>query len=92
MFINISSMSSFMIDYIDAPIPYIVGIPRDAWKGLDKGKKESLASEVIIYDIDKKKLKCCLPLPSLPDEETNYIHKAITNIVANKGTAENVCS
>jgi len=31
-FCNISQMVPSMIDYLDAPFPYIVGIPRDLWK------------------------------------------------------------
>ena len=81
-----------MLEYIDAPIPYIVGISRSVWKEMDKAKKQALEQEIIIYDIDKKKLKCCHPLPTLPEVATSYIHSAIAKILENKKETGNVNS
>lgn len=90
MFLNISYLTSAMIDYIDAPIPYIVGIPRTVWKQIAKKKKEALRTEVIIYDIDKNKLKSCHPLPSFPEDSVKHIHEAMTEVLKNRNSAKNV--
>jgi len=77
-----------MIDYIDAPVPYIIGVPRDAWKQVKKIKEKTLASDVAIYDIDKKKLKYEDALPSLPENDIKNVYDTMLNILKNKNTPQ----
>ena len=76
-----------MIDYIDAPIPYIVGVPRDVWKQVKKQKKSTLSADVAIYDIDKKKLKYDEALPSMPEDTIKNAYDTMLNILKNNKTA-----
>jgi len=87
---NISYLTPAMIDYIDTPIPYIIGMPRNVWKQIPKKKKESLKLEVIIYDIDKSKLKSCIPLPSFSEDSVKHIHEVMFSIVADKNKYKDV--
>ena len=54
-----------MIDYLDAPIPYIVGIPRHVWNKVKDDKELTFDSDVVIYDIDNHKFLRCEALPEI---------------------------
>jgi hypothetical protein len=41
-----------MIEYLEAPFPYIVGVPRDLWKHILEHKWELLGEDVVAFDID----------------------------------------
>ncbi len=51
-FCNISNMVPSMIDYLDAPFPFIVGVPRDLWNQIYQQKWDSLAEDTIAFDVD----------------------------------------
>lgn len=56
MFVNISYLNSSMMEYIDAPMPFVIGVHRDTWKKikLKRGKDLTWVSpEITIFDIDK---------------------------------------
>lgn len=50
-----------MIDYIDMPIPYIMGLPREYYSKIaDKKGIGWLPSDAILFDIDERKF--CNPV------------------------------
>ena len=55
-FTNISYMIPSMIDYLEAPFPYIIGVPRPLWDEIHQSKWDSLGEEVIAFDIDRQKV------------------------------------
>lgn len=72
-----------MIDYIDAPLPFIIGIPRVIWKKIKKEKtKEN--TDFAIFDIDKKKLKYDQHLPDLPEEAVKSVCEVMKSIISHK--------
>lgn len=79
-----------MIDYIDAPLPYIIGIPRDVWLKVPPAKVKSLPPDVAIYDIDKKKLIHKEKLPEIPKEITKKVCETMQAILKNKGAGKDV--
>lgn len=89
-FINISYLTSAMIDYIDAPMPYIVGIPRDIWNKAKAKKVKTLTSDVAIFDIDEKKLQYKESLPDVPKEVIKVVYEAMQNIMKSKNSAKDV--
>jgi len=72
-----------MIDYIDAPLPYIIGIPRCIWEKVTQARIKSLPPDVAIYDIDKKKLIHKEKLPDLPKEIVKRVNEAMEMILKN---------
>ena len=75
-----------MIDYIDAPVPYIIGIPKQIWEGIDKKRQLTLCSEAIIYDIDERNLLSKSKIPKLPESIINTMQKEIIKILLNTNT------
>ena len=94
MFVNISYLTLSMVDYIDAPIPYIVGMSKDIWKKVKKEKKELLTTDIAIYDIDKRKFKFNEALPTFPEESMSYVYEMMNKIITyndqNKSVWKNV--
>lgn len=44
-----------MIDYIDMPMPYIIGLPRKIHKQIVEERGEDwLGSDVVLFDVDKQ--------------------------------------
>eukprot|EP00826_Nyctotherus_ovalis_P066106 TRINITY_DN9749_c0_g1_i2.p1 TRINITY_DN9749_c0_g1~~TRINITY_DN9749_c0_g1_i2.p1 ORF type:complete len:270 (-),score=71.96 TRINITY_DN9749_c0_g1_i2:380-1189(-) len=89
LFVSISYLTSAMTDYIDAPVPYIVGISRDIWNSV-KNKESVLAPEIAIYDMDERKLSTNEPLPAFPEELVGSTHELISQILSNREQAKNV--
>lgn len=79
-----------MIDYIDAPVPFIVGVPKDVWNTMIKEKSKSFATDVAFYDVDNGRLVCNERLPDLPEDAIKNVYNAMMNIVKNKVSARDV--
>ena len=87
---NISYLTPIMREYIDAPIPYIVGIPRDIWNQINSEKLSSFPPDVAIYDIDKMELTYDKILPNFPEKDIINIYNLMLNIVKEKRNVSNV--
>ncbi len=79
-----------MIDYIDAPIPYIVGVSRTVWKEIKRQKGANLPSDVAMYDIDKKRMKYDEPLPNMPEDAVKNVYEIMLGILKNRAAGKQV--
>lgn len=66
-----------MLDYIDAPIPFVIGIPNHLWEKTKKEKEKALNSDIVTFDVDKNKLTCKNDFPRLP---SNILEVVISNL------------
>lgn len=41
-----------MLEYVDAPVPYIIGVPRRLWLQIKAARKDSVFEEVTVFDVD----------------------------------------
>ena len=41
-----------MVEYLESPFPYIVGINRDLWKYVFENKWDILGEELVVFDLD----------------------------------------
>lgn len=72
----IDILSSSLLDYVQAPTPFIQGVPK---KLLHQIPKESLA-ELVVVDIDKAKVSNLppnFPLPSFVDDMVEELLKVL---------------
>jgi hypothetical protein len=69
-----------MLDYIDAPMPFIIGVPRYLWESIKK-QKQNIPEDIIIFDLDKNITICNEKLPGLPIKATNSLHSTISSIM-----------
>jgi len=47
----LSVLTPDLIDYLDAPFPYIVGVSQNDWKIIQNKKKENLDEEIVLIDL-----------------------------------------
>lgn len=62
-----------MIDYLEAPFPYIIGVPWDMWRHIQEQKWENLPEEIIAFDIDHNKAFMKERLPEYPQPYTQLL-------------------
>ena len=80
MFVNVSYLSNSMKDYIDEPMPFIMGVPLNVWKSIKK-QRESIPSDIIIFNIDKNKMICNEKLPDLPPKAAESLYAKMLSII-----------
>ncbi len=61
-----------MLDYIDAPMPYIIGIRRELWKTARRTK--TLPPDVSVFDLDKDAFECHESLPEFPHDLSSHAY------------------
>lgn len=59
-----------MTEYLEAPFPYIVGLPRDLWKYIYEKKWDILGEEVVAFDLDNHRTFYKEELPEFPQPYT----------------------
>jgi hypothetical protein len=64
-----------MVEYLEAPFPYIVGVPRELWKHIYEQKWDILGEEVVAFDIDNNKVYEKEELPDFPQPYTQLLIK-----------------
>lgn len=69
-----------MADYIEAPMPFIMGVPKQVWKNM-KRQRECFPSDVVVFDIDKNKMTCDEKLPDLPPKAAEAVYATMLGIV-----------
>jgi len=73
-----------MTEYIDAPMPFIIGIKRSIWKKIhgDKRKADYIEKDIAIIDLDKGILKCDFSkLPSFPPKILEIAYTELISIL-----------
>ncbi len=83
-FVNISYLSYSMLDYIDAPMPFVMGVPRYMWKDIKRQRGDSIPPDIVIFDIDKNKLTCNEDLPDLPPKAAESVYATMLTIMDEK--------
>ena len=82
---NVSYLTMEIIEYIDAPMPYIMGIPRYLWKEIKKIRsKDDIARETAIFDINKEKYLFLGEVPSWSMQDFEPVHDCVQEIIEKK--------
>ena len=84
---NISYLIDSMRDYIDAPMPFIIGVRRDIWRKIKKErKKQGIPGDVAILDLDKGTFKAdSAILPDFPPKLLDKAFNDVTKILEDSG-------
>ena len=69
------------MECIDAPMPYIIGVPRFLWKSLKTLKgKDNISQETAIFDINKKKITYSGTIPNWPVTYFESVQRCLIDI------------
>lgn len=69
-----------MIEYIDAPMPYIIGVPRKIWNEIKK-EKDNLPQDIVTFDIDSREIEFLEKSPSFPASLVEQLNDSISSII-----------
>jgi hypothetical protein len=73
IFLNISYLKSEMIDYIDSPVPYLIGLSESIWNKIAMTKWNEVADDTVAFHIDTALLMSKLDLPLNPEPMTSAL-------------------
>jgi hypothetical protein len=59
-----------MIDYLDTPLPYLIGISSNVWNKIFFSKWNEVSDDTIAFDIDTELLMTKVDLPNPPEPMT----------------------
>lgn len=80
---NISYLTPNLIDCLDAPLPFFIGIPPHTWK-LVRDRKEIAEEEILIFDVDTKLYVKDLLLPPIPEPAATVLLENLKSLMAKK--------
>lgn len=79
-FVNISYITRSMSEYVDMPMPYVMGVPRMIYDQICKERGElHLSDDTVLFDVDKKELRFTGDTYDLPTSLTYSVFEALTN-------------
>jgi len=78
-FTNISYLLPTMVDCLEAPFPFIIGVPRDLWYEIQEHRWDLLGDEIIVFDIDHEKVIMKEELPKFPQPYTQFLTSNLQN-------------
>ena len=80
-FTFITYLTPNMIDYLEAPFPYIIGVSKKIWEDICSIRE--YPDDIIIYDIDKQHLVRPLKedLPPLPEPQASSVLKTLKSLL-----------
>jgi hypothetical protein len=73
IFMNISYLKHDMIDYIDSPVPYIIGVSDQIWNKVSFKKWNEVSDDTVTFDIDTALMSTKIDLPKSPEPMTSIL-------------------
>ncbi len=80
-FVFITYLTPKLVECLDAPFPYIIGVSRKVWE--DHCVMREFPEDVIIYDIDNQERLNWIKeeLPPLPQPQANILERSLRDLL-----------
>lgn len=75
-----------MIDYIDSPVPYIIGISETIWNKIVMTKWHEVADDAVAFYIDTALLMSKLDIPNNPEPMSTTLISTLNDILSKQST------
>ncbi len=62
-----------MIDYIDSPVPFIIGIDEAIWTKVCMRKWPEVSDDTIYYAVESELINSKIDLPAAPEPMTTFL-------------------
>ena len=69
----LSYLSPQLVDYLDAPFPYIVGISKKLWSEIYSSRWETMDEDIVVFDIQSQAIMNKQPLPAKPQPYASFM-------------------
>lgn len=63
---NISYIKEELIDYLDTPLPYIIGVREDLWEKVNVNKWNEVSDDTVAFNVDNCILYTKVEVPTPP--------------------------
>ena len=70
-----------MIDYLDSPVPYIIGINESIWNKIFMRKWNEVSDDTIAFVIDTALIMSKIDIPNGPEPMTSILLQTLTEIL-----------
>ena len=80
VFTNISYLKSDMIDYLDTPLPFIIGISESIWNKIFMNKWNQISDDTVAFYVETSLLMTKMDLPAAPEPMTSILTQTLEDI------------
>lgn len=80
VFTNISFLKQEMVDYLDMPLPFVIGISTKVWNQIFMSKWNEVSDDTIAFDLDTELLMTKLDIPSPPEPITSILQHTLNDL------------
>lgn len=80
VFNNISYLKLEMIDFLDIPMPYLIGISSNIWNKIFMNKWHELSDDTVAFDLDTEDLMPKLEIIDKPEPMTTILHETLNDL------------
>lgn len=81
VFMNISYLKQEMIDYLDSPVPFIIGISENIWNKIFMRKWGEMSDDTVYFVVETELLNSKIDLPSNPEPMTSILSQTMNEIL-----------
>lgn len=71
-----------MIDYIDSPVPYIIGINESIWNKMFMKKWNEVSDDTVCFIIDTALFTTKVDLPNPPEPMNSILNQTLIDILS----------
>lgn len=80
VFTHISYLKLEMIDYLDVPMPYIIGISSNIWNKIFMNKWHELSDDTVAFDLDTEDFMPKLEIIERPEPMTTILIETLNDL------------
>jgi hypothetical protein len=77
----LSFLSPRLIDYLDAPFPYLVGISKKLWNEIYINRWDRLDEDIVVFDLQNQSILNKQELPAKPQPYVTFMVQKLENYV-----------
>ncbi len=83
-FLNVSYLTSDLLGYLDAPLPFFLGIPPHTWKLVSERKDVPVPADLLVYDVDNRTFVHDIAMPAFPEPEATVLVDTLSQLLCKK--------
>ena len=79
---NISYLKQEMIDYMDSPVPYIIGISETIWNKIFMTKWNEASDDTVAFYVDTALIMSKIDIPTSPEPMTSILIHTLSDLMS----------
>lgn len=79
------TLNQKMLEYLDAPMPFVIGISSAIWNKIFMSKWNEVSDDTVAFDIDTELLMTKIDLPNQPAPVTAILLQTLTDLQQKQG-------